>query len=309
MTQFLKHSWDKTRGWKLPILGLIGFGFTLVYVLGQKAPPANVPVITPPKSPHANAIAGIGVIEPKSELIAIGTELSGVVRHVFVEVGQVVHPHDPLFSMDQREVEAQIETLKVSLAVAKVQAEDAADQFALVQGIKDNRAVSKEDYNRRSYAVQSSRARVKELLARLKQVLTTQKRLTVNAPIHGTVLEVNVRPGEFAQAGILTQPLIRMGDMSTLHVRVEIDEEASGYFSKGSAATAYPRGNPNQSYPLTFVRVEPYVQPKRNLVAAGQRVDTRVMEVIYALPQDAQDLWVGQRMDVYIQQSRQGAPK
>lgn len=299
----MRGLWRWIKSLLLPVVGILGLIFALVLVLNQKDPPPNVPVTPPPASLYAKSIAGIGVIEPKSELITIGTELSGVVRHVYVEAGQRVQAGEPLFSLDQRDVEAQLQILKASLAVAQVQAEDAATQFALVENVKDNQAVSRDDYNRRFYGAQSSQARVKELQARLDQAKTTLRRLTVTAPLAGTVLEVNVRPGELAPARVLEEPLIRMGDISTLHLRVELDEEEAARFSKESLAKAFPRGNPETSYPLTFMRVEPYVRPKRNLVAAGQRVDTRVLEVIYALPLEAQGLWVGQQMDVYIQES------
>jgi hypothetical protein len=63
------------------------------------------------------------------------------------------------------------------------------------------------------------------------------------------------------------------------------------------------RGQPDRVFPLTFVRFEPYVRPKQNLATLGQRVDTRVMRVIYALPDTKERLLVGQQMDVYIKES------
>jgi hypothetical protein len=51
---------------------------------------------------------------------------------------------------------------------------------------------------------------------------------------------------------------------------------------------------------LQFVRVEPYVIPKRNLTGdSTERVDTRVLQVIYKLPKEAR-LYPGQQMDLSI---------
>lgn len=61
------------------------------------------------------------------------------------------------------------------------------------------------------------------------------------------------------------------------------------------------RGDPSKTYPLRFVRFEPYIAPKKNLAVAGQRVDTRVLQVIYALPAEAKDFFIGQQMDVFVQ--------
>jgi HlyD family secretion protein len=53
--------------------------------------------------------------------------------------------------------------------------------------------------------------------------------------------------------------------------------------------------------PLTFVRVEPYVVPKRALTGMGtERVDTRVLQIIYRVEASDPSLYVGQQVDVYL---------
>lgn len=293
--------WKKTHGLKLPLLGAIGLSFALVSVLGRAEAPPKTPVTMPPVAGYESSIAGIGIIEPQSEMISIGTELSGIVREVHVKTGDKVVKGVPLFSIDQRDVDAQIASLEAALESAGVQAEDTADKFKMVTNLKDKSAVSKDDFNRHKYAARLSKSRIAEIEAQLAEAKTTKERLTVEAPIDGTILDINIRPGEFAAAGVLAEPLIRMGDLSTLHVRTEFDEENAARISKDASAKAYLRGNPSMSIPLTFVRIEPYVAAKQNLAVAGQRVDTRVMQVIYALPPDAANLLTGQQMDVFVQ--------
>jgi RND family efflux transporter MFP subunit len=294
--------WKKTQGWKLPLLGFIGLTFALFSVLGRAEAPPKQPIVTPPVAPFDSSIAGIGVTEPKSELIAIGTELPGVVRQVHVKVGDKVIKGAPLFSIDQRDIDAQVAVLEATLQSTKVQAEDAAQQFKLVENVKDKRAVAQDDYNRRKFAEALSNARVAEIEAQLNALKITKERLNVVAPNDGTILDINIRPGEFAAAGFLSEPLIRMGDLSTLHVRVEIDEENAAHLSENSPAKAYKRGDTLKTYPLTFVRFEPYIAPKQNLAVTGQRVDTRVIQVIYAFPDETKDLFIGQQMDVFIEE-------
>jgi HlyD family secretion protein len=112
-----------------------------------------------------------------------------------------------------------------------------------------------------------------------------------------------VRPGEYAPAGVLAAPLVRMGDVSRLHVRVEVDEENAARIRPDSKAEGLFRGDTATRIPLTFVRFEPYVRAKQNLAVAGQRVDTRVLQIIYALPEAASDRFVGQQMDVFVDEA------
>lgn len=286
--------------WKLPYIAAIGSIFALISVFARGEPETKTPDISPPQAIYEKSIAGIGVVEPKSEIINVGVEISGVVREVNVRVGDLVKKGDKLFALDQRDIDAQIVTLTKNLNSAKIQAADAAAQFAIVNGMQDKRAVAKDEFNRRRYASELAASRIEEIKAQLHLAQTTKQRLNVLAPIDGQVLEVNVRTGEFASAGVLAQPLMRMGDISQLHVRVEIDEENASRIRAEHKAQGIKRGATDTTLPLKFVRFEPYVKPKQNLAVSGQRVDTRVLQVIYALAEDSSHLYVGQQMDVFI---------
>jgi HlyD family secretion protein len=292
--------WTRTRGYKLPLVAVVAVVFAIISVFSRESVPPRVPEVTPPESGYSNSVAGIGVVEPKSEMIAIGTEISGVVREVQVAVGQLVERGDALFTLDTRDIDAQIATLEAGLATARIQAKDAAAQYALITSVTDKRAVSKDDVNRRYFARAAAEAQVKEISAKIAQAKTTRERLTVHAPIDGKILQLEVRPGEYASAGTLATPLIRMGDVSTLHVRVEIDEENASQVVAGATGKAYHRGDTTHALPLRFVRFEPYVRPKQNLAVSGQRVDTRVLQVIFAIVGDTASSYVGEQMDVFI---------
>lgn len=137
--------------------------------------------------------------------------------------------------------------------------------------------------------------------AALDAAKTELDRLTVKAPVDGQVLQVNIRTGEFAQAGPLATPLMLFGATSTLHVRVDIDENDAWRVKADAKARASLRGNANLTTDLTFVRIEPYVVPKKSLTGdSAERVDTRVLQVLYSFPGNALPVYVGQQMDVFI---------
>jgi multidrug resistance efflux pump len=146
-----------------------------------------------------------------------------------------------------------------------------------------------------------ARAKLEQAKALAAQTQIQLERLVVRAPIDGVVLQVNARVGEFAPSGVLQQPLILFGDLSTLHVRVDIDESEAWRLRPGSNAVATVRGNSAMSVDLAFVRVDPYVVPKRSLTGdTSERVDTRVLQVIYGFDPSALQVFVGQQMDVFV---------
>jgi multidrug efflux pump subunit AcrA (membrane-fusion protein) len=212
---------------------------------------------------------------------------------------------------------------------AESQLADLKAQLAMWENLPDKRAVSAEELSRRRFGVATAEARLAQARSELAliragawgpdveiakanvaaarseadRVRTELERLTVRAPVEGEVLKVNVRPGEFAPAGPLDAPLMTLGETSVLHVRVDIDENDAWRVRPGAKGRAFVRGNSKLSVPITFVRFEPYVIPKRSLTgASGERVDTRVLQVIYAFRHEELPMvFVGQQMDVYIE--------
>ena len=158
------------------------------------------------------------------------------------------------------------------------------------------------------YEKKVAAAAVSQAKVQVEQTRTELERLAVKAPrmtwgsvdrTEFQVLQVNLRPGE-SVATTQGTALVVLGYVGRLHVRVDIDENDISRFRPTLPGVAKPRGNPGQEYPLTFVRVEPYVIPKKSLTGGNtERVDTRVLQVIYAIVGDA-PLYVGQQVDVFV---------
>jgi multidrug resistance efflux pump len=149
-------------------------------------------------------------------------------------------------------------------------------------------------------AIDVAAAAVRQAEAQVASVEQEIERTIVKALVEGEVLQVNVHPGEFVGTPH-NEPLIVLGNVQKLHVRVDIDEHDIPRFVPGAPAQAVIKGDASTKFPLRFVRVEPYVIPKRSLTGQNtERVDTRVLQVIYALEPTDKLLYVGQQVEVYI---------
>ena len=117
-------------------------------------------------------------------------------------------------------------------------------------------------------------------------------------------MQLKVRLGEFAPTGVLAQPFILFGGTEPMNVRVNVDENDAWRVRTSADAIGYLRGNNQIRTPLHFVRFEPYVVPKTSLTGdSAERVDTRVLQVIYSFERGKLPIYVGQQMDVYIDAS------
>jgi multidrug resistance efflux pump len=348
------------------------------FLIRKNTPQASLAEVrfAPPTSPVSGKLAtatlpgsgryigGVGIVEPVGEAVMIGSHLPGIVAQVMVRAGDIVRKGDPLFAIDERAAQANLQLAKSNLLAqesklqelraqippqkARVDAAHALEQQAEAtlsnakqelsrsEALATRNAVSEEELGSRklAYAVAAaklaeSQARHREAMASLEliageksapsievqQVAVEQAKASLDkekitlelhrvvAPSDGEVLQVNVREGEFAPAAILSTPLMILGVVDPLHVRVDIDESEIPRFSSKASAFASVRGRPSIKVPLTFVRTEPYVVPKKTLNGGvSERVDTRVLQIIYSVSPAAIQAIPGQQVDVYIEE-------
>jgi multidrug resistance efflux pump len=290
------------------------------------------PPAPPPRSNFTERVAAVGLIEASSENISIAAHLPGVVEKIWVRVGQEVKAGDPLVTLDTRALNATREQNKSEVAARKAalitaQARIKRNQAGLneakrnlrfAESVTDSRSISAEELSRRSSVVEiaeadlaaaqaealAAEAAILSEEAALKAVEVELERSTVRAPIDGQILQLRIRPGEFAPAGPTQSPWMVLGNLSPLHLRVDIDEHEAWRVRTNASAVVQVRGNSKLQAEAAFVRFEPLVIPKQSLTGAStERVDTRVLQAIYKIGQTDLPLFVGQQMDVFIDAS------
>jgi multidrug resistance efflux pump len=332
----------------LPLFATAMLAFAIFHVVRaqQQRPKPDSPH-PPALTPFSRTVAGTGVVEAETENIAIGTPAPGLVGEVLVRDGQQVAKGEPLFRLDDRQLEAELHSREAALHTAEAKRarlesptrpEELTASGARVREARaafrekeyffnrgQEHTLSDDEMARRRMAADVTReqliraeaehqallvgawspdrvvarAAVEEARALVQQVRTELERLTVRAPVAGMVLQCNVRPGERIDA--LHGPPLIMGGTDRLRVRVEIDEYHLPRFQAGAPAKGILRGDPGREFALTFVRVVPLVVPKRTLTGQpAERLDTRVLQVLYALETGTEGLYVGQQMDVYV---------
>ena len=228
---------------------------------------------------------------------------------------------------------AQVDTARAVLTGAEVGQADAGDLLRSGENTPLGLSISRREMTKRRNDERAAEARLQEARGRLaqaeatlaqyvdgrtegpvlraaaaavaqaealqQQAETARSLLSVRAPFDGTVLQVNLRPGEYAQLG--GPPAIVLGQLRSLRLRADIDEADIPRFDPAAAAVATPRGDPARRIPLHLVRVEPLVVPKASLTGAGtDRVDTRVLRVLYEIVGAADGLYPGQQLNLFV---------
>jgi HlyD family secretion protein len=195
------------------------------------------------------------------------------------------------------------------VVVSNAQLEKVRIQLERITRLKDSGAVSSEDFDNRQAEfnvaeaqLKAAQASLESSQASLKRLTQLRERLVVRAPRDGTILQVNIRPGEYLTTP--KAPAVVLGDLDRFQIRADIDEQNAIRIRQDQKAEGYLKGDPKVKLKLEFSRIEPYVIPKVSLTGAStERVDTRVLQVIYTFARAAGDppLYVGQQVDLFIE--------
>lgn len=321
------------RKYTLPLLAVLGLaGAVAMVVKGNRTPPITPPVVQPAEAPFSSYIFGPGIVEASTENIAVGTPVSGIATAVYVRWGEHVTAGTALFKVDTRSLDAQllpananVKEVEAQLLSAQAKVEEAQETLAKAenvlkagQGLVPGVSITAEDLANRQLDVKIDKAalaaataqndqiktQIAVAKAQIQQVNDEIQLHTIRAPVSGTILQMNIRPGEYAQSGALNTPLIVLGNDTILHVRVDIDQSDAWRFQADAPAIAYVRGNANIKATLKYVRTDPDVVPKALLTGdSTQRTDTRVLQVIYSFDRASLPVYVGQLMDVFVEAS------
>ncbi len=295
---------------------LAGTVFAAWALMGaNKIEPMPTPIAEPPRSPYEHTVAASGIIEAVNENVRIAPPAAGLITQMFVAVGDQVKDQAPLFQLDDRELRAQllirdaaIPPLQAQIDEQKYRIGDLDTQLRRLKSVHDERAVSEDDLKRTWYALEVAKRALLRLEANLKQAIAQREeatilldRLTVKAPREGTILQVNVRAGEYATPGA-SEPLMLLGDTQRLQVRADVDEVNAPLVAPQASGVASLKSMAGSPIPLTFVRIDPYVVPKKSLTGDNsERVDTRVLQIIYRFDRPPFPVYAGQQVDVFIQ--------
>jgi len=299
------------RKYILPVLAIIGVGGAVFMVMkGNRPPPVAQTVVQSAKAPFASYIFGPGIVEASTENIAIGTPVSGIVTAVYVKWGDRVNTGDPLFKVDSSDLQAQVQPALAKVKEAQTNLAKVKNRLRVGESMSPGVSISVEEWDNRRFDGAVDEAILASAEAQVEQIKTEIERRTVRARLPGRILQMKTRLGEYAQTGPLSMPLMLLGNDDRLHVRVDVDENDAWRFHPCASAIASIRGNPELKTPVKFEHTDPDVVPRVSLTGdSTQRVDSRVLQVIYSFDRGSIPIYVGQQMDVFIEVSPDSGKK
>jgi HlyD family secretion protein len=217
-------------------------------------------------------VTATGNLEPRNQ-VEIGSELSGTVAKVNVDVNDEVKAGQVLASLDTTRLKAQVLQQESSLASAEARvlqadasAKEARANLARLQKVRElsgNKLPSQQDLDVAEAAVAradgelaAAKASVAQSRASLETVRTDLGKTELRSPINGVILVRSVEPGQTVAASLQAPVLFIMAeDLKKMELHVSVDEADVGSVEVGQEASFTVDAYPNRRFSARITQV------------------------------------------------------
>jgi HlyD family secretion protein len=219
------------------------------------------------------SVSATGKLAPTNQ-VTVGSQLSGLVVKVLVDVndrvtaGQALAEIDPEQLNDQiRQNRAQLAANQAQVVQAQATVAEAQAQLARLEEVsrlsngrvpsKTELATGRADAARAGAALGVAKANVVATEAALAQTQTQRARAVIRSPVSGVVLARQVDPGQTVASSFNTPTLFVIAeDLTTMKLEVAIDEADVGSVRQGQQARFTVDAFPGKTFPAKITRVE-----------------------------------------------------
>jgi HlyD family secretion protein len=258
------------------IVVVVGVIATAIYLKAKSSAAAKengIKMVKVAKGDIVEKALAIGRIEPKKE-IAVKSKISGIIKKVYVEVGDYVKVGEPLIEVQPDPTPMEYAEAKRSAQIAEVAASSAQNEYGRMKQLLQQKMISEKEYETADNALKE--AELKLSLARDGLALLEKGKFAVadriidtiiKSPVEGTILERRVNEGDPVvpltsyQAGT---ELLLMADMDSLLFKGTVDEIDVGKLDVGMTADLKIGAIPDEKITGRLSRISPKAKEKDN---------------------------------------------
>jgi HlyD family secretion protein len=170
------------------------------------------------------------------EEAAVGSELAGYrVAAVLADEGDWVKQGQALARLDDTLLQAQIAQAEATLATQKANADFKQAQLGRAESLESEGAFSKELLEQRRMEAVAAKASLDASQAMVNEMKVRQSRMTLRAPVAGSVLQRSIRPGEISSPGTAT-PYFRIARDGLIELDAELPDARLSQIKEGDPA-------------------------------------------------------------------------
>lgn len=270
----LPRPWWRRRSVWIGAALLLAAGAGLLAWQGSQQAQAAPRFLTEPlaRGDLTITVTANGTLQPTRQ-VTLGSELSGTIRKVHVDVNDEVRAGQVLIELDTTKLDDQITRSRATLASAQAAVRQAeatlAEQRAGLTRLEEVSRLSggqvpsgteldaaRAALARAEAALGSARASVADATAALRMDETSRAKAEIRSPIDGVVLTRSAEPGNAVAASLQAVTLLTLAqDLRQMKLQVKVDEADVGLVQAGQRASFSVSTWPARRFPAEIARV------------------------------------------------------
>jgi len=259
-------------------------------------------------------VLATGTLEP-SRLVSVGAQVSGQVKRLHVELGDVVRAGDPIAEIDSRTQTNTVSNAQAGLA--NVRAQRASRQADLIQAQRTfdrlkklyaEGATSRSEFEAAEAQLSNARADMNAVDAQIRQASLTLNTAETNlgytrilAPMDGTVVAIVTEEGQTVNANQSAPTIVKLAQLDKMTVSAEVSEADVEKVTPGQTVYFTTLGNPGERH---YAKLRAIAPAPESIESEGQASSSAASAVYYnaLFDVDNQDgrLKTGMTAQVYV---------
>lgn len=221
----------------------------------------------------ANTITATGTLQPV-DTVAVGAQVSGTIRKVYVDFNSTVKKGQLLARLDQSLLQAQVDQFSANLQQSKSNLVYQQSNYERQSNLFKVGAIAKAELETALYQYNSARDNVNSVTAQLASARRNLSFTDIYSPIDGTVLSRSVSEGQTVASSFNTPTLFSIAkDLTNMQVQASVDEADIGNVSKGQRVLFTVDAFPEDTFAgkVKEIRLQPSVSA--NVVSYTTLID------------------------------------
>ena len=225
----------------------------------QLDPAERYVTVTAQRGDIVQEVSANGTLNPIT-LVSVGTQVSGIVKHIYVDFNSKVKQGDVLATLDPSLLEAQAAQSRAGVANAQSALDLARANTARTRVLYAKSYVAKQDLDQAVQAEQAAAAALKQAQALARKDQTNLGYAVIRSPISGVVVARDIDEGQTVAASFQTPVLFKIAqDLSKMRIYASVAEADVGGIKNGQAAHFTVDAYPGRTYTgaVSQIRLNP----------------------------------------------------
>lgn len=192
--------------------------------------------------------------------VDVGTQISGTVKHIYVDFNDKVTKGQLLAQMDLKLLQTNLSNAEASLAIAEVQLDQAKDTYDREKILFEKEVISQQQFLNSKFTFEKAVSAKKAALAAVQTTKANIDYAHITSPINGTITNRNVEEGQTVAASFATPTLFTIAeDLSKMQILADVDESDIGYIHNGMEVRFTVQTYPEKKFQgiVSQIRLQP----------------------------------------------------